>query len=155
MTVRGPPNNGVALSGKWQPHGRSNVFTQVTGGLGLGGFVDDLDGQAATFDRDGRRFVQQLGYASLLGTEVIWSERWRSHVIASVSGVDLAQIAPRGDEVRPLSRRFFQAIANAIYAPTNDLLLGLEYAYYRRDTNTPLVGYSHRLQLGVLYRFGI
>lgn len=153
--VRVLHGHGLALSGKWQPHGRSNLFAQVTGGLGLGGFVDDLDGQAATFDRDGRRFVRQLGYASLVGAELIWSERWRSHVIASVSGVELARIAPRGDQVRPLSRRFVQAIANAIYAPTSELLLGLEYAYYRRETNTPLVGYSHRLQVGVLYRFGI
>jgi hypothetical protein len=143
---------GLAASGCWRPRGRSNLFAQATGGRGLGGYVDDLDGQAATFDRTGRLFVPQLGYAGLLGGELYLSERWRTNLIGSLSGVELADIAPVA--VRPLSTRFVQLFANALYAPTPDLLIGLEYGYYRRETNSPLYGFSHRIQLGILYRFG-
>jgi hypothetical protein len=144
---------GVALSGRWQPHGRSNLFAQATAGNGLGGYVDDLDGQAATFDRQGQRLVRQLGYAGLLGVEGYLSERWRSNLIGSVSGTRLADSAPAGPGVRPLSTGYAQVFANLIYSPAPDLLIGLEYGYYRRDTNV-VPTWSHRLQLAVLYRFG-
>jgi hypothetical protein len=145
---------GLALSGRWQPHGRSNLFAQATAGRGLGGYVDDLDGQAATFDRTGQIFAPQVGYAALAGAEAYWSKHWRSNLIATVSGTVLPAFAPAGPDLRPISTRFAQVFANAIFAPTADLLIGLEYGYYRRDTNGPLVGWSHRLQLGILYRFG-
>ena len=132
---------------RWRYDGRSNLFAQATGGQGLGGYVDDLDGQAATFDQTGQRFLPQLGYAALAGAEQYLSERWRFNLIASASGIRLPADAPHGPEVAPISQRFMQLFANLIYAPTPDLLMGIEYGYYRRETNTPLSGWSHRLQL--------
>ena len=32
--------------------------------------------------------------------------------------------------------------------------MGLEYGYYLRETNTAFSGWSHRLQMAILYRFG-
>jgi hypothetical protein len=154
----GPPlvraGYALAVSGCWRPHARSNLFAQATGGRALGGYVDDLDGQAATFDRTGQRLEPLLGYAALAGGEALLSDRWRGNLIASLSGVQLPALTPTGPGVQPISRRFVQLFANVIYAPTPSLLIGLEYGYYRRDTNTPLSGWSHRLQLGILYQFG-
>ena len=145
---------GLGASGRWAPLGRSNVFAQLSGGWGLGGFVDDLDGQAATFDASGRRFAAQFGYAGLAGYEHCFDEHWRSNVIASVSGVRLDGRAPQGEGISPLSSRFLQTFVNLIYTPVPDLLLGLEYGYYRREIAGPLHGLSHRVQLGILFRFG-
>ena len=146
---------GLALSGKWQPWGRSNLFAQATGGNGLGSYIDDLDGQAATFNRAGSRLSTQVGYGGLLGGEVHLAERWRANLIASLSGTKLAAEAPTGPDVPPLSTRFGQLFANVLYAPSAEMTVGLEYGYYRRETNTGQIGFSHRLQVGILYRFGI
>jgi hypothetical protein len=154
----GPPHvrhgYGLALSGRWLYHGESNVFAQATGGQGLGGYVDDLDGQAATFDAIGQRFAAQVGYAGLAGIEHHLSPKLRTNLIASASGIQLPTLAPTGPDLAPISRRFVQLFANALYAPTPGLLMGVEYGYYRRETNTPLQGWSHRLQMAILYRFG-
>ena len=144
----------LGASGRWAPFASSNVFAQLSGGWGLGGFVDDLDGQAATFDASGRRFAPQFGYAGLLGYEHVFDERWRSNVITSVSGVRLDARAPRGEGIAPLSTRFLQTFVNVIYTPVPDLLVGLEYGYYRREIAGPLHGLSHRVQLGILFHFG-
>jgi hypothetical protein len=145
---------GLALSGRWLYDGQSNIFMQATGGPGLGGYVDDLDGQAATFDATGQRFIPQLGYAALAGAEHQLTPLWRFNLIASFSGIRLPTDAPSGPDVAPISRQFLQLFANLLYAPTPELLMGLEYGYYRRDTNTPLSGWSNRVQLAILYRFG-
>ena len=145
---------GLALSGRWLYHGSSNLFAQVSGGEGIGGYVDDLDGQAATFDLGGQRLIPQLGYATLAGAEQYLSSRWRFNLIASVSGIRQPPETPIGPDVAPISRQFLQLFANLLFSPTPDLLIGLEYGYYRRDTNTPLSGWSNRFQLAILYRFG-
>ncbi len=145
---------GLAVSGRWAYDGPSNVFAQATGGQGLGGYVDDLDGQAASFDGSGQRFFTQLGYAALLGIEPYLTERWRFNLIGSLSGVRLPGAAPAGPQVAPISTRFLQLHTNVLYEPTAGLLMGLEYAYFRRETSTPLTGWSHRFQMAILYRFG-
>ena len=59
---------GLALSGLWRYEGPSNLFFQATGGRGLGGYVDDLDGQAADLRATSQRFLTQVGYAGLAGS---------------------------------------------------------------------------------------
>lgn len=144
----------VGLSARWCPYGRSSVFGQINGGRGIGAFINDLEGQSATFDGSGRRFVVQLGYGALGGFEKFLSERWRASLIGTVSGVALAAEAPVGPEVKPLTTRFGQLFANLLYAPIPELHVAIEYAHLRRETNVGLVGWSHRFQLAVSYHFG-
>jgi hypothetical protein len=144
----------VGASGILRPWGRSGVFAQAVGGRGLGGYVDDLDGQSATFDASGTRFDTQLGYGGLLGYEAVLSERWRANLIGSMSAVALSELAPVGPDVKPLNTRFEQVFANVLYQPIPALSIGLEYAHFRRETNVGLTGWSHRFQIGIAYRFG-
>jgi hypothetical protein len=145
---------GGALSGQWQPYGRSTLFAQVIGGVGIGGYLDDLDGQAATFDHTGTLFAPQLGYAAMAGEDLYLNEYFRSNMIASVCGVRLPELGPRGPDVRPLFRRSIQLLANLIYTPVPDVTVGIEYGYLRQETSTSLVSFGQRLQLGVALRFG-
>jgi outer membrane DcaP-like protein len=148
------PSYGLGLSGILRPAGRSGVMAQVVGGRGLGGYIDDLDGQSATFDATGTRFDTQLAYGGLVSYEAIFSDHWRSNLVGSMSGVALSPLAPVGPDVKPLSTRFVQLFANVMYQPIPPLSIGLEYGYFRRETNVGLVGWSHRFQIGIFYRFG-
>jgi hypothetical protein len=145
---------GLGASGKLQPWGKSSVFAQVSGGRGVGGYITDLEGQSATFDVTGSHFASQFGYGAVAGFEIYFSDRWRSNVIASVSGVALAAAAPMGPGIKPLSTRFLEGFWNILYDPVRELSVGLEYVYLRRETNQAFWGQSHRLQIGITYRIG-
>jgi len=161
---------GIALGGRWFFHGKSNIFGQMNFGKGIGTYIFALDGYGALVDVSRSIMRPQSAYGALIGIEVYWDDKVRSNFIfsqarafvpssvptgrAPVIGVDatgnLATIATTGYSISRLLRQFY---ANLLWAPVAKFEIGIEYAYFRRNTVNNFFGYGNRFQLGAYYKF--
>lgn len=162
---------GVALGGRYFIHGKSNIFAQMNFGNGIGTYVFGLDGYAAAVDTSRSIMRTQFCYGALIGTEHYWNERWRSNLILSIARANVAGLIPPGrvpvigiDAVTGLpaslattgysvSNMLRQLYVNLLWAPAEKFEVGLEYAYFRRNTINNFFGYGNRFQFGAYYRF--
>ncbi len=161
---------GVALGGRYFIHGKSNMFGQLNFGHGIGTYIFGLDGYGASVDSSRKIMRTQFCYGFLIGTEHYWNERWRSNLIFSIAranvsglipagrvpvmGVDAAgQLAPIAETGYSISKMLRQLYVNLLWAPAEKFEVGLEYAYFRRDTINNYFGYGNRFQFGAYYKF--
>lgn len=162
---------GVALGGRYFIHGKSNVFGQVNFGHGIGTYIFGFDGYGASVDTSRNIMRTQFCYGVLMGTEHYWSERWRSNLIFSIARANISGLIPAGrtnvigintgtgqpDSIAStgysISNMLRQLYFNVLWAPAEKFEVGLEYAYFRRDTLNNFFGYGNRFQFGAYYKF--
>jgi hypothetical protein len=163
---------GIALGGRFFVHQKSNIFSQFNFGKGIGTYIFGLDGYGAAVDVSRGLMQTQFCYGFLFGAEHYWSDKWRTNIIYSqaranvssiipggrtaVMGVDpnngnaLTAITNTGYSVSNLLRQFY---INLLWAPVEKFEIGLEYAYFRRDTINRYYGFGNRFQFGAFYKF--
>jgi len=161
---------GIALGGRAFVHKKSNLFAQFNFGKGIGSYVFALDGYGAAIDVSRGMMQTQFGYGFLIGGEHYWAEKWRTNIIysqaratvsdivpsgrANVTGLDqngnLATLATTGYSVSNMMRQFY---INLLWAPAEKFEVGIEYAFFRRDTINNYYGYGNRFQFGAYYKF--
>lgn len=162
---------GIAVGGrKYLGSRKSSVFTQLNFGKGIGTYIFALDGYGAAIDASRGLIQTQFAAGFLVGGEHYWSERWRSNLILSIARAHVASLIPSGKTpvigldpggvLVPLvntgysiSRILRQAYINLLWSPAEKFELGIEYAYFRRDTINGYYGYGNRFQFGAYYKF--
>lgn len=161
---------GVALGGRMFIHGKSNIFAQMNFGKGIGTYIFGLDGYGAALDVSRGLMQTQFCYGALIGVEHYWSDKWRTNLIysqaranvsdiipagrAPVKGLDgnnnVAILATTGYSISSMLRQFY---INLLWAPLEKVEVGVEYAFFRRDTVNNYFGYGNRFQFGAYYKF--
>jgi hypothetical protein len=161
---------GIALGGRLYVHDKSNIYGQFNFGKGIGTYIFALDGYGAAIDARRGLMETQFCYGVLIGAEHYWSEKWRSNIIYSqarahvasfipsgkvpVTGLDaagnLATITTTGYSISNMMRQFY---INLLWSPAEKFEIGVEYAFFRRDTINNYYGYGNRFQLGAYYKF--
>ena len=162
---------GVALGGRYFIHGKSNVFGQLNFGHGIGTYIFGLDGYGAAVDASRSIMRTQFCYGFLAGAEHYLNERWRTNLIFSIARANVSGLIPPGrapvmgvntgtGQLTPVSETGYsisnilrQLYINLLWAPVEKFEIGLEYAYFRRDTLNNYFGYGNRFQFGAYYRF--
>lgn len=161
---------GMAVGGRFFVYGKSNIYSQFNFGKGIGTYIFGLDGYGAAIDVSRGLMQTQFCYGFLVGGEHYWAEKWRTNVIYSqaranvsdiipggrtgVIGLDnnnnLATLATTGYSISNILRQFY---INLMWAPVEKFEVGIEYAYFRRDTINGYYGYGNRFQFGAYYKF--
>lgn len=160
---------GVAVGGRLYVHEKSNIFAQMNFGKGIGGYIFALDGYGAAMDASRGLMQAQFAYGCLIGAEHYWSDQWRSHVIYSQAQASISDIIPSGRSAvtglnggalatiattgYSISHMMRQLYLNLLWAPAEKFEVGIEYAYFRRDTINNYFGYGNRFQFGAYYKF--
>jgi hypothetical protein len=161
---------GIALGGRAYVHGKSNIFAQMNFGKGIGTYIFALDGYGAAIDASRGLMKTQFGYGFLIGGEHYWSDTWRSNLIYSQARANVADFIPRGrSNVTGLdangnritlattgysiSKTMHQLYINLLWSPMEKFDVGLEYAYFHRETINNYFGYGNRFQFGAYYKF--
>lgn len=160
---------GVALGGRYYIREKSNVFAQTSFGKGIGAYIFALDGYAAAIDASQGLMQTQFGCGFLIGAEHYWNDQWRSNIIYSQARADVAKFIPSGRSnviglnannlmtiattgysISKLMRQFY---INLLWSPMKKFEIGIEYAYFRRDTINNYSGMGNRFQFGAYYKF--
>ncbi|MDF3034299.1 MAG: hypothetical protein K0R76_1253 [Alphaproteobacteria bacterium] len=160
---------GVALGGRAYVHKKSSVFAQMNFGKGIGAYIFALDGYGAAIDASRGLMQTQFGYGFLVGGEHYWSDTWRTNVIYSQAGVNVASFIPTGRRAvtglvngnlttlattgYSISNRMRQFYLNLLWSPVEKFDVGIEYAYFQRGTINNYIGYGNRFQFGAYYKF--
>lgn len=161
---------GIALGGRAYIHEKSNIFAQMNFGKGIGTYIFALDGYGAAIDSRRGLMQTQFGYGFLIGGEHYWSDNWRSNLIYSQAGVNVADFIPRGranvtgldatgnpstlvTTGYSISNMMRQLYINLLWSPAEKFEVGIEYAYFRRNTINNYFGYGNRFQFGAYYKF--
>ncbi len=138
---------GLNVSGTLKVLGADSVLASVSYGDGMGRYVQDLpSGSGAVIDANGN--LQTLTTSGwMLGYRHIWSTQLRS--TASYSYVQLDNRAEQGGFAYD-NTNYLQA--NLIWAPSNNMYLGLEYIYGDKETRNGNTGDASRLQFSFQYK---
>lgn len=160
---------GIALGGRYYIRGKSNIFGQMNFGNGIGSYIFGLDGYGAAIDASRGRMQTQFAYGFLMGVEHYWNEKWRTNIIFSQARANVASFIPGGKvpvmglvggvstpiattgySISNLLRQFY---LNLLWTPAEKFEVGVEYAYFRRETINNYFGYGNRFQFGAYYKF--
>ena len=144
---------GLGIGGKLLTVGKSGVFAQVNGGDGIGRYIYDLDGQAAFFDPVQRKFETQRAYNGIVGYEHYWQDNLRTNLMASYTRVHINQFTPVLTGTTRVTSQLKKIMGNIIYSPVNNMEVGLEVGYFKRETVDHKNGQAVRTQLAVTYKF--
>ncbi len=133
---------GFNFSGRWQFTGRDTAYFETTLGEGIGGFRDVPDAGP-----DGFGMLESLPvFAWNVAWTHDWSDRWSSNFIFSKG--DLTNSAGQlGSAVGSLE----YVAANVIWSPHDQVDVGLEYLFGKRQDLDGSTGEANRLHLGVWF----
>ena len=161
---------GASLGGRMKVYENSSIFAQGSLGKGIGTYIFALDGYGAAIDATQQKMQAQFAYGFLVGAEHYWCDDLRSNIIYSQSRVNVSSIIPSGrsnvmgldaagnlatlvDTGYSITNMMRQFYVNLLWSPAEKFELGIEYAYFRRDTINNYYGYGNRIQVGAYYKF--
>jgi hypothetical protein len=138
---------GLGIAGSFKPFGKDMLIYQFSGGKGIGRYILDVAGQAASFDGENLRL--QTAWGGFVGYQHWWTETVRSTAVYSRTRINNTRSVVPGS-----TNRETQSLhVNVFWNLTRQAELGLEYIYGRRDTEDGSTGDFNRLQAG--FRFSL
>ncbi|MBY0462150.1 MAG: porin [Alphaproteobacteria bacterium] len=152
---------GMGIGGRLVTVGKSGVFGQINGGDGIGRYIYDLDGQAAYFDVTQRKFETQRAYNGIVGYEHYWQDNLRTNLMASYTRVHVSDFSPGMPQsavsalsgTTRISNQFKKVMGNIIYSPVNNMDVGVELGWFKRQTIDGKNGQAVRTQVALTYKF--
>jgi len=138
---------GLGIAGSFKLLGKDLLIYQLAGGNGIGRYILDVAGQAASFDGENLRL--QTAWGGFVGYQHWWTETIRSTAVYSRTRINNTRSVVPGS-----TNRETQSLhVNVFWNLTRQVELGLEYIYGRRDTEDGSIGDFHRMQAG--FRFSL
>jgi hypothetical protein len=133
---------GFNFSGKFGVTRHDTAYFEITFGEGIGGFRDVTDAGPDAFG-----VLQALPvFAWNVAWTHDWSERWSSNFIFSKGDVTNST-GQTGSEVSSLE----YLAANIIWSPHDQIDVGLEYLFGKREDKDGAAGEANRLHFGVWF----
>ena len=139
---------GINLSGVRRVAGKDNFLFQVSGGDGIGRYIQDVTGLAPDVGIDAQGRLQAIpAYAGYIGFQHFWSSTLRSTVTYGYMRVD-----SRGYRYTTDFYRSDYAAANLIWNPKDTAFyMGIEYMYGDHETSDTRYGRANRIQFSFQY----
>lgn len=140
---------GINLAGKLITKGKSNVYSRITIGDGLGYLVEDATGcsaylQVPTATSIGGTSASPLRYAPRFDTATVtngvigyahwWTDAFRTNIGGSYTKIKHSPFIPKLTATAQANARVKKAVVNAIYSPVKNIDIGLELMYAVRET---------------------
>lgn len=139
---------GINLSGVRRWKGKDNILFQVSGGRGLGRYIQDVTGLAPDVGIDAQGRLQAIpAYAGYIGYQHYWSGTLRSTVTYGYMLVDAV-----GCNFTTDFHHSDYAAANLIWNPKDTAFyMGIEYMYGDHETSDTRYGRANRIQFSFQY----
>jgi hypothetical protein len=139
---------GLSLSGGTQVAGQDNVLYQLSGGPGLGRYIEDVTGLAADVGVNSHGELEALkAYSGFVAYQHYWSSDLRSTATYGYARVDSKGYTYTTD--------FYSSdyvAANLIWNPKGTAFnIGIEYLYGDHTTSSGGYGRANRVQLSFQY----
>ena len=134
---------GINLAGKLITKGKSNVYSRITIGDGLGYLVEDATNcsaylQAPTATTNTIRYAPRFDTATVtngvIGYAHWWTDAFRTSIGGSYTKIKHSPFIPKSSGSVQANARVKKAVVNAIYSPVKDIDIGLELMYAVRET---------------------
>jgi hypothetical protein len=138
---------GFGIAGAFKPFGKDLIIYQFAGGNGIGRYILDVAGQAASFDDE--NLDLQASWGGFAGYQHWWTDTIRSTAVYSRTRIrNNTSVVPGNTNKETQSLH-----VNVFWNLTRQAEFGLEYIYGRRDTEDGSTGDFNRLQAG--FRFSL
>ncbi|MDP4725626.1 MAG: porin [Alphaproteobacteria bacterium] len=134
---------GINLAGKLITKGKSNVYSRITVGDGLGYLVEDATNcsaylQVPTSTGNAIRYAPRFDTATVtngvIGYAHWWTDAFRTNIGGSYTKIKHSPFIPKLTGATQANARVKKAVVNAIYSPVKDIDIGLELMYAVRET---------------------
>lgn len=140
---------GINLAGKLITKGKSNVYSRITIGDGLGYLVEDATGCSAYLQvpttatgtgvatnliRYAPRFDTATVTNGVIGYAHWWTDAFRTNIGGSYTKIKHSPFIPKPSTGAQANARVKKAVVSAIYSPVKDIDIGLELMYAVRET---------------------
>ena len=138
---------GLNIAGKLITQGKSNLYSQITFGNGLGYLVEDATNYSAylqlptssqTTDSSKTRFTTRFNTAAvtngIIGYAHWWTDEFRTNIGGSYTKIKNSSSMPVMSGSTQANARIKKALVNAIYSPVKNIDIGLELMYAVRET---------------------
>lgn len=156
---------GANLTGKLMLTDGSFLTGGYIMGKGLGQYIIEMAGRSAIFSditpsataRDNRTYRALPMYLAWAGYSHSWNKQFQTNVGFSYSklkttlGVTRSPVTIWYDP--GLDKSFTRALINTIYKPENNMEVGLEYMFIKRQSTLNYKAIGNRYQLGLSYKF--
>jgi hypothetical protein len=134
---------GINIAGKLITQGKSNLYSRITFGEGIGYLVEDAVNYAAylqvpTSTANSTRYASRFDTAavtnSVIGYAHWWTDKFRTNVGGSYTKIKNSPFIPVMAGAVQANARVKKALVNAIYSPVQNIDIGVELMYAVRET---------------------
>ncbi len=144
---------GLAFSGQVKvPKSKDNFQFQVTGGAGIGRYIQDLasasNGQDAVYNDVTNELTALNEIGGYAAYQHWWTDKLRSTIVGSYLRIDNLSVQP--DDALKQTR---YAAFNLIYRPYKRMDVGGEYYWGERTNKNDQSGHANRLMITMKYGF--
>lgn len=134
---------GLNLAGKLITKGKSNIYSRLSFGDGLGYLVEDATNQAAylqvpTATSNTTRYAARFDTATvtngILGYAHWWTDEFRTNIGGSYTKIKNSPFIPVLSGATQANALVKKATVSAIYSPVKNIDIGVEFMYAVRET---------------------
>jgi hypothetical protein len=140
---------GAALSGQFYVKDKDNLIFAVSGGPGLGRYINDLAGTSSELGvSSGGQVQAQFGWGGYVGYQHWLNQQTRLNTYLSVAGVNLLAGQPATSYARG-----YKGSINLMHDLSKDLRVGAEYEHGFRVSHDGTTVNGGRLEFSARYGF--
>jgi hypothetical protein len=129
--------------------GKDKIYYEVSGGSGIGRYLQDAVGTAANFNAATSQLGSETAFGAYGAYEHWWLDNLRSTVVYGHDELS-NNVAITGTSA---NRSIDTAHVNLIWSPVPNTNLGIEYIYAQRETEAKSRGELNRIQASAQFNF--
>jgi hypothetical protein len=129
--------------------GKDKIYYEVSGGSGIGRYLQDAVGTAANFNAATGQLGSETAFGAYGAYEHWWLDNLRSTVVYGHDELS-NNVAITGTSA---NRSIDTAHVNLIWSPVPNTNLGIEYIYAQRETEAKSRGELNRIQASAQFNF--
>ena len=127
--------------------GRDRIYVQATFGEGIGSFIND--GSFNLAPQDSRADAIPL-FSMIAFYDHYWNDRW-----STTFGYSRLDMDTRNQQLPSEFRQGQYGVVNLLHDPAEDLTLGIEGTYRRRQLIDGTSAPSYRIKFAIQYAFDV
>lgn len=140
---------GIAVSGLKNVYNKDNFKFRFSYGDGIGRYIRDAYKYSASLNQNNYKLDAQTAYGFYVGYQHFWLDNLKSSLIYGLTEIDNNTEVIGTDE----NKRLETIHANLIYSLEQNIELGVEYIFGKRELDNGEAGYVRRIQFSTKLKF--